>query len=56
MTQTRKILLVLFVLFSVVGCDRTTKIMATDKLSNSPPISFFYDTIVLQYAENTELF
>jgi signal peptidase II len=40
----------------VVGCDRTTKIMATDKLSNSPPLSFLYDTVVLQYAENTGAF
>jgi signal peptidase II len=54
--RTRKILLVLFILFSVVGCDRATKILATDKFSNSPPLSFLYDTFVLQYAENTGAF
>ena len=56
MKRIRKILLVLFILFSVAGCDRTTKMLAMDKLSNSQPLSFLWNTIVLQYVENTGAF
>lgn len=56
MNQTRKTLLILLILFSVAGCDRATKILAMDKLSDSPPLSFLGDAIVLLYAENTGAF
>lgn len=47
--------IILFVLISLfmIGCDRVTKQMARDHLMNAPEISYFHNTFVLEYAENT---
>lgn len=37
---------------STIGCDQTTKMIATRTLPNRPPISFLGDTVRLQYALN----
>ena len=40
-------------LSGTVGCDRVTKRVATDVLSESPPRTFVHGMIRLEYAENT---
>ncbi|MBW4889804.1 signal peptidase II [Mucilaginibacter sp. HMF5004] len=47
--------IILFCLVSVVfiGCDRYTKELAKTHLMNHPDISYFHNTIRLEYAENT---
>ena len=36
-----------------IGCDRVTKHLVVTALSDAPERSFMYDTVRLQYAENT---
>jgi signal peptidase II len=48
-----KILLFCVVCTALIGCDRVTKQYAKDHLMNNPPKSYFHDTFVLEYAENT---
>jgi signal peptidase II len=43
-------------LLVTIGCDRVTKHIATDQLSDGSGHSFLYDTLRLQYAENTGAF
>lgn len=52
--EAKSVRLLVLALLAVVciGCDQATKKIATDRLSNSPPISMFGDTLRLQYAEN----
>ncbi|RKR84880.1 signal peptidase II [Mucilaginibacter gracilis] len=47
--------IIFFCLLSVlfIGCDRFTKQLAKDHLMNAPVLSYFHDTFVLEYAENT---
>ena len=47
-----KIILILFILASLIGCDQVTKQIAKDKLSNSVTISYLNNLIRFQYAEN----
>jgi signal peptidase II len=48
-----KILLFCVVCATFIGCDRVTKQLAKDHLMNNPPKSYFHDTFILEYAENT---
>ena len=45
----------LFILFSLtlISWDRATKVLAKEHLMNKEPISYFHNTIRLQYVENT---
>ncbi len=45
----------LFCIFSIVfiGCDRATKNLAKEHLKNKEAISYFHDTVRMEYAENT---
>lgn len=54
MTARGKIL-ALCLLGTTVGCDRVTKHLATE-LADAPARSLLYDTVRLQYAENTGAF
>lgn len=44
------------VLFSCIGCDQWTKSLATEHLRQGPAMSFFGDTLRIQYAENPGAF
>jgi signal peptidase II len=44
------------VLCSCVGCDQWTKSLATEHLRLAPAMSFFGDTLRIQYAENPGAF
>ncbi len=48
--------LIVLMLTACVGCDQITKAMARQYLAAEPPLSGFYDTIRLQYAENAGAF
>lgn len=49
-------LFALILLLTTFGCDRVTKHLATVDLAGAPAQSFLYDTVRLQYAENTGAF
>jgi signal peptidase II len=44
------------VLFTCIGCDQWTKSLATEHLRQGPAMSFFGDTLRIQYAENPGAF
>jgi len=50
-----KIKIFLFCIISLlfIGCDRVTKDLAREHLMNKEPVSYFHDTVRLQYVENT---
>ena len=50
-----RVKILLFCLSSVlfIGCDRITKDLAKQHLMHREPISYFHNTIVLEYVENT---
>jgi signal peptidase II len=52
MHQLKRIVLIVVILISCVGCDQTTKSLARDHLRGSATVSYFGDTLRLQYAEN----
>jgi signal peptidase II len=56
MPRVKRSLLVLLLLIFCVGCDQLTKDVAHQYLALQPPQSWFYDTVRLQYAENTGAF
>ncbi|MGB4068079.1 MAG: signal peptidase II [Nitrospira sp.] len=56
MPRFKRSLLVLLLLILCVGCDQLTKDVAHQYLALQPPQSWFYDTVRLQYAENTGAF
>ena len=56
MPRFKRSLLVLLLLIFCVGCDQLTKEAAHQYLALQPPQSWFYDTVRLQYAENTGAF
>jgi signal peptidase II len=56
MPRFKRSLLVLLLLICCVGCDQLTKDVAHQYLALQPPQSWFYDTVRLQYAENTGAF
>ena len=56
MSGAKKLILIVFVLFLCVGCDRATKVVAKNYLASSPAMSFMGDVFRLQYAENKGAF
>jgi len=56
MKQKNQILLTLIVLLSNYSLDRITKLLAIHYLKGNEAISFFYNTVILKYAENTGAF
>ena len=56
MSRLKRALLVLTLLVSCVGCDQITKELARTNLAFEPPISWFHDTVRLEYVENTGAF
>ena len=43
-------------MFSTIGCDQLTKVVARDTLSVSGPLTYLQNTIVLEHAENPGAF
>ena len=43
-------------LVTCVGCDRVTKDLAQQRLAMQPPLSWFHNTVRLEYAENSGAF
>lgn len=56
MTRTRRLLILLFVLFTTVGCDQATKAAARAYLAGEQSLSFLNGTVYLHYAENPGAF
>ena len=56
MTFARRLLLVLFVLVSCVGCDQATKSIATSRLPLAQTRSYLGDTVRLQLMHNEGAF
>ena len=56
MGQSRKILFFFLLCIVSIGCDRVTKNLAKEHLQNREPLSYFHDTVRLEYAENTGAF
>jgi signal peptidase II len=53
MKKPIRILLLLVLIATTVGCDRVTKHLAMTSLAGTPDRSFFAGTVRLQFAENT---
>ena len=53
MKNWAKIILFFTASFAFISCDRVTKDMAKEHLKNQEPVSYFHDTIRLEYVENT---
>jgi signal peptidase II len=56
MHKVKRIIVLLVVLFTTVGCDQATKSMAQTHLAPSEPITFLNGIVRLQYAENPGAF
>ena len=56
MTSLKRGLLILTLLVSSIGCDQGTKELARSTLAFEPPISWFHNTVRLEYAENAGAF
>lgn len=56
MKAFKRLLLIVPVLFSCVGCDQMTKNFARQSLATSGPISYFDNILRLQYTENPGAF
>lgn len=56
MKHKNQIILTLIVLVCNFSLDRITKLIAIDYLKGENTISFFYNTVVLKYVENTGAF
>jgi signal peptidase II len=52
MSSTRRLLLILTILFSCVGCDQATKSVAKAYLSETHTVVLLGDTVRLQLAKN----
>ncbi len=48
-----KIFLFCICCFAFIGCDRVTKDLAKEHLKNKQSVSYFHDTVRLEYVENT---
>ena len=55
-TSVKNTLTSLFLLFTCVGCDQATKILARRHLVGKGPIRLLHDSVRLQYAENPGAF
>ncbi len=56
MNLVKRILLILFVLVTCVGCDQSTKTYAESNLPKAQALSFLADTVRLQVAHNEGAF
>ena len=56
MKQRNQLILTLIILLSNYLLDRITKLLAINYLEGREPISFFYNTIILKYTENSGAF
>jgi signal peptidase II len=56
MHRLKRMALIALILISCVGCDQTTKSLAREHLQGRAAVSFFADTLRLQYAENPGAF
>jgi signal peptidase II len=56
MTNYKRMLFIVIILFTCVGCDQITKVTAQRYLASSGPISYWGDIVRLQYAENQGAF
>jgi signal peptidase II len=56
MTRTKRLLILLFVLFATVGCDQATKAAARTHLAGENALSFLNGVFYLHYAENPGAF
>lgn len=56
MLRLKHSVLILLLLVLCVGCDQIAKDVARHQLAFEPPQSWFYDTVRLEYAENTGAF
>jgi signal peptidase II len=56
MKQASKIMIMLVILISCVGCDQVTKSIARQNLANGEPLSFLGNTFRFQYIENPGAF
>jgi len=56
MKQKHQIILTIIVLLSNLLLDRITKLLAVQFLKGEEIISFFYNTVILKYTENTGAF
>ena len=56
MKQSRKIIFFLMWSLLLIGGDRASKIIAKEHLQAKEPISYFHDTVRLEYVENTGAF
>lgn len=52
MSSKPRFTIAVLLLLSCVGCDQATKSIATRTLKDSPPKSYFGDTVRLDFAEN----
>lgn len=50
--KLNRLLLVIVILSSCVGCDQATKALASRNLQGTPPVSYFADTLRFEYALN----
>jgi len=53
MKRPVKILLLVFSSLTLISWDRATKELAKEHLANKTPLSYFHNTIRLEYVENT---
>jgi signal peptidase II len=53
MKKQVKIFLFCICCFAFIGCDRVTKDLAKEHLKNKQSVSYFHDTVRLEYVENT---
>ena len=53
MKRSFKILLFVLSSLTLISWDRATKVLAKEHLMNKEPITYFHNTIRLQYVENT---
>ncbi|MEZ4710059.1 MAG: signal peptidase II [Caldilineaceae bacterium] len=56
MNKLSRILILLFVIFTCVGCDQAAKSAAETHLRAAEPISYLNNTVRLEYAENPGAF
>lgn len=56
MSPLKRSLLILVLLISCIGCDQIMKDVARQHLASQEPMSWFHNTVRLEYAENTGAF
>jgi signal peptidase II len=54
--NSRRIVVVLFIVLTCLGCDQATKLVAYHHLSRSVPLTFLGDSVRFQYVENLGAF